>query len=71
MTKSEMFCRKYSNLRSCAGYRSGRCNTCYCYDVVDVGYCDHCGAELDDEDCRMDGNPELCPECREKLKGVK
>ena len=69
MTKTEMFCHKYSRLRNCAGYRSGGCSTCYCYDVVEIGYCDRYGAELDDEDCRTDGSLELCPDCRAKLKG--
>lgn len=66
MTKTEMFCHKYCNPRNCAGYRSNRCNTCCCYDVVDVGYCDNCGKELDDEDCRTNGTPELCPDCQRK-----
>ena len=71
MTKTEMFCRKYSRLRDCAGYRSGRCNACYCHDLVDIGYCDHCGTELDDEDFCKSGDLEICPDCMKKLKGVK
>ena len=66
MTKTVMFCHKYYNESRCAGYRSGMCKTCYCYDVVDIGVCDICGKELDDEDCREDGSPEICPDCRKE-----